>query len=216
MVFVVDDLAAWLIALLADAGRKKLTTLLLGDAQQRALQQAADPGLRPVCPSLACTSSRAGRAALAGPWTARGRRLGRDGDGGDVAGRWRDRLTGEPQAFDVECNGFTHLGFALFQSVSRRNDTGQVRRVGAVVSRHPRSRSRTGPRLPLSCRAVTLAAIFLQSSLPQNTVSCLGVELGAGLTRHRNEPGLARVSVLPMTSLLTIEIPPITGQKPQH
>ena len=41
MVFVVDDLAAWLVGLLADAGRKKLTTLMLGDAQERALQQAA-------------------------------------------------------------------------------------------------------------------------------------------------------------------------------
>jgi len=76
-----------------------------------------------------------GGAHRAGPWTAWGRRLGRDGDGGDVAGRWRDRLAGEPQAFDVECDGFTHLGFALFQSAPRRNDTGQVRRVGAVVGR---------------------------------------------------------------------------------
>jgi len=41
VVFVVDDLAAWLIGLLADADRKKLNTLVLGDAQQRALQQAA-------------------------------------------------------------------------------------------------------------------------------------------------------------------------------
>ena len=41
MVFVVDDFAAWLLGLLADAGRKKLTTLVLGDAQQRALRQAA-------------------------------------------------------------------------------------------------------------------------------------------------------------------------------
>jgi hypothetical protein len=30
VVFVVDDLAAWLAGLLADAGRKKLTTLVLG------------------------------------------------------------------------------------------------------------------------------------------------------------------------------------------
>jgi hypothetical protein len=41
VVFVVDDLAAWLVGLLADVGRKKLTTLVLGDAQKRALQQAA-------------------------------------------------------------------------------------------------------------------------------------------------------------------------------
>jgi hypothetical protein len=46
VVFVVDDLAAWLVGLLADAGRKKLTTLVLGGAQERALQQAAMPQSR--------------------------------------------------------------------------------------------------------------------------------------------------------------------------
>ena len=30
MVFVADDLGAWLVGLLADAGRRKLTTLVLG------------------------------------------------------------------------------------------------------------------------------------------------------------------------------------------
>ena len=42
VVFVADDLAAWLVGLLADAGRKKLTTLVLGTDQERALRQAAD------------------------------------------------------------------------------------------------------------------------------------------------------------------------------
>ena len=41
MVFVADDVGAWLVGLLADAGRKKLTTLALGDEQQRALRHAA-------------------------------------------------------------------------------------------------------------------------------------------------------------------------------
>ena len=41
MVFVADDLGAWLVALLADAGRKKLTTVVLGTDQERALRQAA-------------------------------------------------------------------------------------------------------------------------------------------------------------------------------
>jgi hypothetical protein len=40
-VFVVDDLGAWLVALLADAGRKRLITVVLGSDQERALQQAA-------------------------------------------------------------------------------------------------------------------------------------------------------------------------------
>ena len=41
MVFVADDLGAWLIAVLADAGRKKLTALVLGSDQERALRLAA-------------------------------------------------------------------------------------------------------------------------------------------------------------------------------
>jgi hypothetical protein len=40
VVFVADDLVAWLVGLLADAGRKKLTTWVLGDDQERALRQA--------------------------------------------------------------------------------------------------------------------------------------------------------------------------------
>lgn len=41
MLFVADDLGDWLIGLLANAGRKKLTALTLGDEQQRALRRAA-------------------------------------------------------------------------------------------------------------------------------------------------------------------------------
>src|ERR1035441_1097109 len=41
VVFVADDLAAWLVGLLADAGRKRLTRLVLGSDQERALQRAA-------------------------------------------------------------------------------------------------------------------------------------------------------------------------------
>jgi hypothetical protein len=39
-VFVVDDLVAWLVERLADAGYKKLTKLLRGNEQERALRQA--------------------------------------------------------------------------------------------------------------------------------------------------------------------------------
>ena len=41
MVFVADDLAAWLVGVLADAGRRKLTRLVLGSEQERVLRQAA-------------------------------------------------------------------------------------------------------------------------------------------------------------------------------
>ena len=41
MVFVADDLGAWLVGLLADASRKRLTALVLGSDQERALRRAA-------------------------------------------------------------------------------------------------------------------------------------------------------------------------------
>jgi len=43
VVFVADDLAAWLIFISADGGRKKLASLILGDDQKRALRPAATP-----------------------------------------------------------------------------------------------------------------------------------------------------------------------------
>jgi tetratricopeptide (TPR) repeat protein len=46
VVFVADDLASWLIGLLANAGRKKLTTLVLGADQERALRSAAAAAVR--------------------------------------------------------------------------------------------------------------------------------------------------------------------------
>ena len=41
MVFVADDLAAWLVGMLADAGRKRLTTWAINSDQDRALRRAA-------------------------------------------------------------------------------------------------------------------------------------------------------------------------------
>jgi hypothetical protein len=46
VVFVVDDLAAWLVGLLADAGRKKLTGFMFGDEQERALRPAASAAVQ--------------------------------------------------------------------------------------------------------------------------------------------------------------------------
>jgi hypothetical protein len=46
VVFGVDALGAWLVEHLADAGRKKLTALILGDEQERALRQAATVAVR--------------------------------------------------------------------------------------------------------------------------------------------------------------------------
>ena len=46
VVFVADDLAMWLIAALADAGRGRLTTLVRGTDQERELRQAAAAAVR--------------------------------------------------------------------------------------------------------------------------------------------------------------------------
>lgn len=54
MVFVADDLGAWLVTTLADAGRRRLTTSVLGTDQQRALNQAATVAVRRTAEEL-CT-----------------------------------------------------------------------------------------------------------------------------------------------------------------
>ena len=50
--FVADDLGTWLVGLLADAGRKKLTALVLGSDQQRALRSAATAAARRTAEEL--------------------------------------------------------------------------------------------------------------------------------------------------------------------
>lgn len=57
VVFVADDLGAWLIGLLADASRKKLTTLVLGTDQERALRQAAVAAVQRTAAQLAPSGS---------------------------------------------------------------------------------------------------------------------------------------------------------------
>ena len=52
MVFVADDLAAWLIFILAEKGRKKLTALVLGSKQERALQSAATAAVQRTAEEL--------------------------------------------------------------------------------------------------------------------------------------------------------------------
>jgi hypothetical protein len=52
MVFVAEDLAAWLIGVLADAGRKKLTSLVLGDEHERALGATATAAVRRTAAEL--------------------------------------------------------------------------------------------------------------------------------------------------------------------
>jgi hypothetical protein len=63
VVFVTDDLMAWLVGLLADAGRKKLAKLTLGSVPERAMRRRPPPlsRARPLrCAHLAV--SRLGRS----------------------------------------------------------------------------------------------------------------------------------------------------------
>ena len=46
MVILADDFRAWLVGVIAKAGRKKLTTWILGSDQERALRQAAAAAIR--------------------------------------------------------------------------------------------------------------------------------------------------------------------------
>src|SRR5689334_512879 len=46
MAFIADDLTAWLIGWLADAGRKRLVSLTMGTAQERALERIASSAIR--------------------------------------------------------------------------------------------------------------------------------------------------------------------------
>ena len=65
MVFVADALGGWLVGQLADAGRKKLTKLILGSEQERALRQAADAAVLATAEELSPPSGTpAGQVAM--------------------------------------------------------------------------------------------------------------------------------------------------------
>jgi hypothetical protein len=62
--FVVDDFLGWLVGLLADAGRRKLTALILGPEQERELRKAIATAVRRVASEL-CSDSEARAEELA-------------------------------------------------------------------------------------------------------------------------------------------------------
>ena len=65
MVFVADDLGAWLVGLLADAGRKKLITTVLGSDQERALRQAATAAVQATADEVSLPGSeQSGQVAM--------------------------------------------------------------------------------------------------------------------------------------------------------
>ena len=64
VVFVADDLGAWLVGLLADAARKKLTALVLGSDQERALRKAAAAAVVDTADELHLSAEQAGQLAM--------------------------------------------------------------------------------------------------------------------------------------------------------
>jgi hypothetical protein len=63
--FVVDDLLAWLVGLVADAGRKKLVTLVLGSDQERALRSAVKAAVESTAAQMASSAEQADQLATA-------------------------------------------------------------------------------------------------------------------------------------------------------
>jgi hypothetical protein len=65
VVFVADALGGWLVGQLADAGRKKLTELVLGSEQERALRRAADAAVWATAEEMSpAGGEQAGQAAM--------------------------------------------------------------------------------------------------------------------------------------------------------
>ena len=62
--FVADDLGAWLVGLLADASRKKLTALVLGSDQERALRKAAAVAVQDTAAEMSLSVEQASRLAV--------------------------------------------------------------------------------------------------------------------------------------------------------
>ncbi len=65
VVFVADALGTRLVEQVADAGRKKLTELILGSEQERALRRAADAAVWTTVEEMGPSSGeQAGRVAM--------------------------------------------------------------------------------------------------------------------------------------------------------
>jgi hypothetical protein len=74
VVFVVDDLLGWLVGLVADAGRKKLVTLVWGTDQERALRKAAGAAVEATAAQLAPSAGQVDQLATVVGEAFRGRR----------------------------------------------------------------------------------------------------------------------------------------------
>ena len=65
VVFAADALGGWLVGQVAEAGRKRLTTLVLGSEQERALRRAATAAIESTAAELAPSGGeQAGQLAM--------------------------------------------------------------------------------------------------------------------------------------------------------
>jgi len=64
VVFVADDLGAWLVGVVADAGRRKLTALVLGSDQERALRRAAAAAVQNTAAEVSQSADQAVQFAM--------------------------------------------------------------------------------------------------------------------------------------------------------
>lgn len=64
MAIIVDDLVAWLVTVLSDSGRRRLTDWIFGDEQERALRQAATAAVQRTAQEL-CPGGGEGAGVLA-------------------------------------------------------------------------------------------------------------------------------------------------------
>ena len=123
MVLVADDLGAWLVGLLADAGRKKLTALVLGSDQERALRKAAADVVQDTAAEMSLSAEQAGRFAMV------------------IREAFRKPVQDAPLAGSVTMLEMLQAGIARQLAVvddGRRPDTGQSEEVlgvpGAVLA----------------------------------------------------------------------------------
>ena len=65
MVVIADDLGAWLVGRLADAALKKLTALVLGSEQDRALRKAAAAAVQDTVAEMNLSAEQATRLSEA-------------------------------------------------------------------------------------------------------------------------------------------------------
>ena len=177
MVFVVDAFGAWLVEQPADAGRTKLTELILGDEQDRALRQAAADAIRATADEISLPDSgRARQVAMvidhvfsdplpdtppSRAGDAAGRAAGRDHRSAGCTRSCQPDRDRPVQVLDVEREHLSRAHGGLVEHSpgasaraarrprgEQRLNVGAGQRPGAVGTRRPRRRARSARSRP--------------------------------------------------------------------